>query len=64
MHALQIGLWERPLGLAGVWGGLVRRWQTKATALLHRSGTHGRHHCASYLDRSIDRSAGCRLQST
>jgi hypothetical protein len=22
----QIGIWERPLGLAGVWGSLVERW--------------------------------------
>ena len=24
--ALEYGIWQRPLGLAGVWGGLVRAW--------------------------------------
>lgn len=24
--SLRIGLWKRPLGLAGVWGGLVEKW--------------------------------------
>ena len=24
--ALEYQIWERPLGLAGVWGGLVRAW--------------------------------------